>query len=411
LTQGKDCRFFYGYVIVAATFSITVVIHGIMFSFGVFFTPMLDDFGWDRALLSGVMTLHGIMYGSLSLVAGRLTDRIGPRIALVISGITFGLGTMLMSQVSTIWQLYLFGGVLRGIGMGFCVVPLTSIIARWFVRRRNLMMGIALSGMGIGTLIMPLLINSLIAAHGWRETTFIMGLVALVVIVSAAQFLRRDPAQKGLLPDGAGEVGASSLDSAGEGYSFAEAIRTGQFRMVAIAYISTGFAIAAAMVHIVPHAIELGISAASAAGIMAIIGGSGMVSRLIAGSLADRVGSRQVLVTSIALSASSILLLLFANELWMFYLFAALFGFGQGGMSVTMSPIVAELFGLKQHGAIQGFLVFIMTFATAVSPILAGRLFDISGSYHLAWIVCGSISTTGLVLTFMLKHMRRGRYR
>ena len=237
-----------------------------MFSFGVFFTPILEEFGWDRALLSGVMTAHGIMHGSISLVAGRLTDRIGPRLSLVISGITFGLGTLFMSQVSTVWELYLFGGVLRGIGLGFCVVPLTSIISRWFVRRRSLMMGTALSGMGTGMLIMPLVINSLIAMHGWRDTAYIMGIVALVVIVIAAQFLKRDPAQMGLLPDGAERAPVANLNSLGEGYTLAEAIRTTQFRMVAIAYVSSGFAVAAAMVHVVPNAIGLGISAASAAG-------------------------------------------------------------------------------------------------------------------------------------------------
>jgi MFS family permease len=379
-----------------------------MFSFGVFFTPILEEFGWDRALLSGVMTVHGLMHGSISLIAGRLTDRIGPRVALVISGIAFGTGTLLMAQVNTIWELYLYGGVLRGIGMGFCVVPLTSIIARWFYKRRNLMMGTALSGMGTGMLIMPLVINSLIAANGWRDTAYIMGIVAVVVIVIAAQFLKRDPAQMGLLPDGAGEVDTSNLKSTGEGYSFAEAIRTPQFRVVAIAYVSTGFAASAAMVHVVPHAIEMGISAANAATVMAVIGGVSVASRLTIGGIADKIGGRSSLIISITLAVCSIILLLFASELWMLYIFAVLFGFGQGGMSVTMSPIIAELFGLKQHGTIQGFTVFIMTFATAVSPVLAGRLFDISGSYMLDWLVFGCIGTVGVVLTLILRNTGRG---
>jgi MFS family permease len=407
LSQIKNLPFFYGYIMVATAFAILMFTEGILASFGIFFTPIIEDFGWDRASLSGVVTLNSILYGTLSLAAGRLSDKIGPRLSLVITGLSVGLGVLLMSQVNAAWQLYLCYGVMGGMGTGFGVVPLTSVIARWFVQKRSLMNGIALSSMGVGTITLPLIVNSFIETQGWRDAAFIVGGVTLVVIVVAAQLVKRDPAQMGMLPYGADKE-VAVLNSVEEGISFGDAIRTRQFKMLIVAYVCPGFVMMAAMVHIVPHAIDLGISATSAAGIMSIIGVGGLISRLVFGRLADKNGNTLLLIISVALISCSAFLLLIATQLWQFYIIAVLFGLGQGGVSVTMSPIVAEFFGLRWHGTIQGFLVLIMTLSISVSPIMAGRIFDITGSYYLAWLIGGIISTTGLALTFMLKHSSRG---
>ena len=403
MTQGNSPRFFYGYIVLAAAFAIMLVMWGVFFSFGIFFKPMLSDFGWDRAVLSGAFSLAFIVYGGVGIVAGRLTDRLGPRIVLTIFGSLFGLGLLLMPQVSAIWQLYLFYGVLVGVGMGGGLIPLIATISRWFVRRRGLIMGIAVSGIAVGMLILAPLANSLIATDGWRNSFTIVGLITLAVVIPAAQFLRRDPSQMRQLPYGVDEVEAENSNLQTEGFSFREAIHTQQFWMISAAFCSVFFAVQAAIVHVAPHAIELEISPANAAGIVAAIGGGNIASRIMGGGIADRIGNKLVLIISFILVSSSLFLLFGASELWMFYLFAVLFGLGHGGWTAILSPIVAELFGLRQHGTILGFSIFIGTIGGAAGPMLVGRIFDVTGSYHLAWLICGGVSTIAIILSSLLR--------
>ncbi len=175
---------------------------GIWVSFGVFFEPMLAEFGWARATPSGAVSLRIFVGTILGIIGGRLTDKFGPRPVVTVCGVFLGLGFFLMSRIGTIWQLYLVFGVITGVGMGGLFVPLTSTVPRWFVKRRGMMTGIVLSGVGLGTMITPSLATWLITTYGWRTAYTIVGLVAMTVIVTASQFVKRDPAQVRQLPDG-----------------------------------------------------------------------------------------------------------------------------------------------------------------------------------------------------------------
>ena len=162
-----------------------------------------------------------------------------------------------MSRISAIWQLYLFFGVIAAIGHSAGFVPLTSTITRWFVRRRGLMTGLVVSGIGIGTIIMPPIATRLILNYGWRTSYTIIGITALVVIIIAAQFLRRDPGQIEQLPYGTSEVKQDSLISEARGFSLREAIHTRQFWMLCALVLSHGVGQQAVIVHITPHATDL----------------------------------------------------------------------------------------------------------------------------------------------------------
>ena len=129
--------FFYGYIVVVAALSIMVAIWGTYYSFGVFFKPMLTEFGWSSAMTSGALSLSMIFYGLLGIVMGGLTDRFGPRIVMTFCGFLMGLGYLLMSQISAAWQLYLFYVVILGTGLSGAFVPLTSTVGRWFVKNRG----------------------------------------------------------------------------------------------------------------------------------------------------------------------------------------------------------------------------------------------------------------------------------
>ncbi len=405
-TEDKKPRFFYGYIIVGAAFLIMVVMFGTMYSFGVFFKPVLTEFGWTRAATSGAYSLNMVLIGLLAIIAGRLTDRFGPRLVITACGLSLGLGYLLMSQVSAIWQLYLFFGVLVGIGTsGY--VPLMSTVARWFVKRRGLMTGIAVSGIGAGTVIMPPVATQLISIYGWRTSYIIVGCVALVIIVIGAQFLRRDPRQVGQLPYGAGEVKAEGLDSGARGFSLQEAIRTGQFWIFSAAMFLFLFSQQTMMVHIVSHATDLGISAILAANILAIIGGLSIGGRIGMGSAGDRIGNKLAFIIIFILASVALFWLQVAQELWMLYLFAVVFGFAYGGQAALMSPIIAELFGLRAHGAVLGMLLFVTLIGGALGPLVTGRIFDVTDSYYLAFSICAGLMVIGLILVSLLKPPRR----
>lgn len=403
MTENRKPGFFYGYVVVVAAFIIMVIVFGIFFSFGVFFKPLLDEFGWTRAITSGVYILFFVVYGSLTPFAGRLNDRFGSRVVMTVCGFFLGLGYLLMSQVSAIWQLYLFYGVIVGIGLSGSYVPVLSTVARWFVKRRGIVTGIVVAGIGVGTLIAPPIANWLISSYGWRMTYIMIGIIHLLLVILAAQFLRHDPRQMGLLPYGENEAKQESLIPRAKGFSLGEAIHTKQFWLFFIILFGFGFITQVIMVHIVIHAIGLGISAIIAANILAIIGGISIIGRVALGSVADRIGNRLALMITFVFMSVALLWVLAAKELWMFYLFSVIFGFGYGGLVTLQSPVVAWLFGLRSHGVIFGAIIIGYAIGSAISPMLAGRIFDVVGSYQIAFWLCAALAIVAIILSWLLR--------
>jgi len=403
LIENRQPKFFYGYVVVLATFGIMVMAGGIWVSFGVFFEPMLTEFGWTRAAPSGAVSLRIFISTLLGIAGGRLTDKFGPRPVATVCGLFLGLGFFLMSRISTIWQLYLVFGVITGVGMGGLWVPMISTVSRWFVKRRGMMTGIVLSGMSLGMIIMPPLATWLITTYGWRTAYTIVGLIAMIVIISATQFVKRDPSQIGQLPDGESGARAENLDWPARSLSLRETIHTRQFWMLCAVFGCLWFSAMAIWVHIVIHAIDLGIPAISAANILAIMGGAGIAGRILIGSAADRIGYKPALLIGFTLMSASFLWLLVAKELWALNLFAVIFGFGIAGLAVLESPLTARLFGLGSLSVIMGSVEFVSTILAIPSPIIAGYIFDIKDSYQLTFLILAGVSVIGLMLSLLFK--------
>ena len=407
MSDTRNPKFFYGYVIVATAFVMLMVMGGTYYSFGVFFSPLLVEFGWTRAMTSGAFSLCIMLEGMLGIVMGRATDRWSPRVVITLCGFLLGPGYLLMSQVSALWHFYLLYGVIIGIGLGGLWVPPVSIVVRWFTKRRNMMTGIAIAGTGVGGLIAPLLANWLISTYAWRLSYVILGSIVLVLIILAAQFLKRDPAQVGQLPYGENVREVHGLQMENSGLSLREAVYTKQLWLVSGMFFCFGFCVFSIMVHIVPHVIELGISATSAANILAVLGGVSIAGKTIMGAATDRIGTRTGIIIGFILVFTTLTWLIVARELWMLYLFAAFFAFGYASMVALMSPIIAELFGLSSVGVLLGIVNFAATIGCATGPILAGWLFDISGNYQLAFLLCAAVSIIGLILTLFLKPTHR----
>jgi len=406
--MGKS-KLFYGYIVVIAGFLIQVLGFGIYSAFGVFFTPLLDEFGWSRATISGAASLLMVLWGLSNVIVGGLNDRFGPKITTLAFGVTWGLGYLLLSQVNAVWQFYLFYGILVGMGIGFIdVLPLT-LVARWFVSRRGMMTGVVKTGAGLGIFLFPLIAAGLISNYGWRASFLIVGGIALVFALVIAQFLKRDPGQVALKAHGENEMEPDSLRLQASGVPFKEALRVKQFWMLCIVYLFAIFCGDAVIIHIVPFTVDLGIPPASAAGALAAFGAVSIAGRFVMGSAADRVGSRIPIIISFTILVIGLIWLQFAGELWMVYLFAAVYGFGQGGLYTVMSPWVAELFGLNSHGAIFGAVGLIGSVGGAMGPFLFGYFFDVTGSYRVALIIGAALCLSAIVLSLFVRPIARAK--
>jgi MFS family permease len=402
LLNHKNNKIFYGYIIASSAFFIQILGPGSYITYGIFFNSFLTEFGWSRAMISGASSLYFFMFGLLGILTGRLVDKIGPRIVMTGCGIFYGSGYMLMSQIQSVWQLYLFYGLIVAIGFSAIDVVTLSTIARWFSRRRGTMTGTIKVGAGVGLLIGPLAINWLILNYGWRTSYIIMGSVLLVFLVGASQFLKRDPSRIGLLPDGEKRTNINRVSLEEAGLSLQKASQTKQFWMLCVMCLFFGFCLQTVMIHSAPYAKDIGASPSTAASILSIIGGVSIAGRFIMGGASDKIGNKWGYIICFACFIIAFITILTIHELWVLYLFAVVYGFGHGGLWVLLSPVLAELFGIASHGTIFGLVYFVITIGGTIGPILAGYLFDITGSYQIVFSTCLIFSLIAVILSACL---------
>ena len=380
---------------------------GTLFTYGVFFKEFQTEFGWSRALISGASSLNYLFTGLCGILAGRLNDKIGPRILITASGILLGLGYMLMHSLQEPWQLYVVFGAVIGIGISTTDIITLSTVARWFIKRRGMISGIVKLGTGSGQLAVPLIAAALISAYGWRNSFLIIGAAILVIVVAAAQILRRDPHGLGLLPDGGSRKNRTIASvSAESGVTLRTALQTRQFWIMCLAWFSVFFCLLTIPIHIVPHARDLGLSPTTAAGILSTIGGISMLGRFFMGTASDSVGGKIPLIACFITLLCGLIWLQVAGKAWMLFLFAAIYGFAHGGFFTVVSPTVAELFGTCSHGVLFGIVIFSGTLGGFIGPLMAGRIFDVTGSYQIAFLVLTGVVGLGLALMTFLKPLQ-----
>jgi MFS family permease len=397
-----DSGIFYGFIIAIAAFFILFSAYGVRFAYGVFFKPMANELGFSAATTSAAYSISFFCEGIFSLVSGGLADRFGPRIVLSLSSILVVTGYCLVTLVHSPWQLFLYYGILVGVGMGAMFVPLISMIARWFNARRNLMTGLVSSGAGAGMLFIPPYTAHLIDDYGWRISFLIMGIAIFMVAIVAAQFLKRDPKAIGAVPYG--ESGNEPrAESGSQGYAFGPAMRTSQFWVLFTMMFCFGMFAMSYNVHIVPDAINSGMRPTAAADIMAVTGAMFIISRIALGSVADRSGNKPIVILCFIVSASAFSFIALLHTQWAFFLLAAMIGVSQGGVGLSQSPLVASLFGLRSHGIILGCLGLGNTAGAALGPLLSGYIFDYTGSYHWAIWMCAAVSVAALVFALLIR--------
>jgi MFS family permease len=405
-TAEPTSRIFYGFVLAIAAFFVLFAAYGVRFAYGVFFKPMADQLRMNAATTSAAYSISFFMEGVFSLVSGGLADRFGPRIVLSLSSILVAAGYCLMPLVQSPWQLFLFYGIVLGIGMGAMFTPLVSMTARWFNARRNLMTGLVSSGAGAGMMVIPFFTARLIERYSWRTSFLIIGIAVPAIILIGAQFMRRDPASMGTVAYGASQEPASEQSTAKE-HGLHEALRTSHYWIFFI--MSFWFSVLSMSynVHIVHDAENAGMAQTSAATIMSLTGALLLAGRIVLGLLADKIGHKPVFIFSFLLSTAALLLIAFSQAHWAFFAVAVMIGFSQGGVGSCQSPLIASLFGLKSHGLIFGSIGFGSTLGAAVGPLFTGYLFDRTGSYHWAFLLCAGAGLISLAFSFFLKPMSK----
>jgi MFS family permease len=383
-----------------------IIVFGTNYSFGIFFNRLLDDLGWSRTVTSTGYSIAQLFGGYMGIVTGRLCDRFGPRFVALGCGVCLMAGAFIMSHITQPWQFYIIYGFLMGVGFGGAVIPLASTISRWFTKKRGLMTGIAYAGIGTGTMIYPLFVNPLLTAVDWRMSFVYLGILAMVVIIPASLFLKRDPGEIGAVPYGA-ETGVQVVGQGKEtGLTFKRAIRTSQFWTVFFVYLFSGYCIQTIIVHIVPQAKALNLDAAGAALIMTFLGLGSILGRIVVGSASDRIGVKYALMVSTGAVVIAFLWLFQADALWKFYIFAVVYGFGYGGLIAMQTLSMANMFGLVSLGTMVGLITSVYTTGGGVGPIITGYIFDVTESYRLAFIICTGLAISALALTLLMRPLR-----
>ncbi len=400
-TTRTSKRPYYGYTIVAASFCMQAVSVGAMVSYGVFFSYLQGEFGWSRAFISGASSVVMIMMGALGILFGRMNDRLGPQRILLASGICLAGGYLLMSVLQAGWQLYVFYGLMVGIGLSTHDIVTLSTVARWFRSRRGLMTGLVKAGTGTGQFIIPIVASTLIALAGWRNAYVAIGIGILVVYLLAARLMKRSPAEMGLQPYGQSSDDMRQGDS--YGVSFGAALRMPQLWLACLSYFCVIFGAITVLVHVVPHAIDGGMAEGAAAALVSTIGAVSIAGRITMGTTSDRIGSRKTFMLCFVVLITALLWLQIASAGWMLFAFAVIYGFAHGGFYTVMSPTVAEIFGLKSHGAVFGLIYFFGTLGGAVGPVVAGRLFDVQQTYTAAFWLLLALAAFGLLVMLRVR--------
>jgi MFS family permease len=375
-----------------AMFAVGIVIC----SLGVFFKPISTEFGWTRAEVSIAASIASVCSGLTSILVGRLADKFSPRLLTIICGLVGAFACIELSRIGSLWQLYLGYGILGGISMAN-VIPICPLITRRYTRQSGLLLGIALCGGGLGAIVAAPVSTQLIAVFDWRTAYLAVG-IAVLFLVIVSGFCLKDP-----LPGRPESNSASKTFSIGRSITFSSAIRYGVFWILAIIILCSTFAQAVVSIHLIPHITDLSITPMIAAAVLSVFNGCSALGNFLAGRISSSLGNRSSLVLGLILMFASVLILLIADTTWLFFVFAVLFGMAFGMVTTLRFTLVAEIFGLGAQGVITGAYMFICNLGGAVSPFIAGYLFDISGGYQAGFYIVIGMCLIGLLLSIVLK--------
>ncbi len=408
--EQRTDRVFYGVWVVAACFVLLFLFAGAGFySFSIFIEPLEAEFGWKRSAISLAMSLYMVVHGLVGPFVGHAVQRYGPRRVMTLSALLSGAAFILVSFTDSLWFFYASYIVLSIGNSGIGFIPVSAVLARWFVRRRGTAIAVSMVGISAGGLVLAPLAGTVIAQFGWRACFVALGVLVWVLALPVTLFvIKGSPQEMGLLPDGdagAEEAAGGDTDAreglpataAEQGWTAREALGDGQFYRVAAAFFLAPVAQMALLQHQVPLIIEAGISPSTAAAALGLTAGLGALGKLGFGRISEIVPFRYAATLCFGLQAVAALVLLFSQSMAAVWAYVALFGFAMGGVVVLLPLVVAHFFGLTSFAVIMGVLSLVQATGNATGALLSGLIYDTFGSYDYAMMACVVLYTMACV--------------
>mgnify|MGYP000995662521 FL=1 len=366
------------WVVVWATFVCLAVIFGVSYSFAAFFENFAKEFAAQRADVSWIFGLCGLVYFVLGAGGGMLADRWGPRMVCMTGMVFIAMGLFLTSLAQSLATVYLSYGLLVGLGIAFVYTPSIACVQPWFNKRRGLASGIASAGVGAGTLVLPVVVSYLLIEVNWREALQMMSAGVLLIGLTAGFLLKRAPNLSG---NTSGQL---------PGLTLSATLKTPSFKWLYMGTLLGAPVMFVPFAHISAAARDAGVPDAQAVGLVGLIGIGSLVGRFAIGWLADRIGRIRTLMLMQGLMGLSYLVWAGAQDPWMFAVFALWFGLSYGSIVSLLPAICMDLFGGRAVSAIIGTLYTGAALGNLLGPVLAGQVFDMTQSYALViWITLG----------------------
>jgi len=376
----------------------TMVVGETVWSFGVFFKPLEEEFGWSRTLVSSGYSAMLIGFAISAIVVGRAIDTYKPQHTLLVSALLGGLGICLCSQAHSINQLRI-AFVFTGLGAGAnWIVPIV-FTQRWFYgrSRAGIALAIVVTGGGAGTLIFAPLFNHLILTYEWRRAFIVASIIFVTIVAASALVIKPSLANR---QSSHTEDEKKDTGTAAQYWSTSTAIRASSFRNIIFVYSIAVLSFQILSVHFVPHATDVGISPAAAATALGLTGGISVPGRIISGLMSTKIGWQKTLILSLFGMALSMGVLLFMKSTWMLYSFVLLYGICHGMRMPALLGIIGEFFGMRSVAELTSIAVAVSLLVGACAPFAAGFIFDLTGSYStvfttlIALLMCGVVAAT-----------------
>jgi MFS family permease len=397
-------RLYYGWIVVATCFLVIAPVSPLFTSFSIFQAPILDEFHWGRGGFAIALSIYLVFGGVATPFAGGLIDRFGPRRVMPIGALLTALALILMSRSASLWHFYVAYGMMAAGSSLLQIVPLTTIVANWFARHRGVAIGIVNAGSGAGQLTLLPAIKLLIDNIGWRHTYIIFGLTILVIPTTLILlFLHSQPEDRGLsIEDEADARGEASgrrtemviLDKewAKADWTVGKAALT--FRFWTLALAMTLFAAGTLLIstQLMVYLGDKGYGSIVVASVAGLQGMLNMIGQFLGGFLCDRIGREKTMTLSLFLFGAGIVFLNLAGAVVnpaLIYVFTLFYGIGQGMAVPTLMISASDLFQGKHFGSILGVIFLGGYFGGAIGAWLSGSLFDLTGAYHINFIVSG----------------------
>ncbi len=349
------------------------------YAFGLFVEPLESTFGWSRTAISASLSFTAV--GALaSPIIGRLMDRHGARPVLVVSLALMGVSFLIRPAMTELWHWYGLS-FLQFIGIsGITALPAGRLIAIWFPASQGRIMGITVAGINVGGITIPFIVNVTLGASGWQAAYVAMGVIAVSLAALALLFVREHPPE---LQDGSSGQ-SQEADRQMSGLPLSVATRTRSFYAIVGALALGNFGHAGVFPQLIPHFTELGVPATWAAITVTVMAVAGLISKPTFGYLSERMTARRAMMLTLSgQCVGSVLLVLSPTFAWVGL---PIFGVSMGAHSALMPLLVQESFGSRYFGSIMGTLTMFTLIPFGLAPLIAGRTFDVTQSYTLAYL-------------------------